>query len=101
VRDLIKEGALYANSRKAFHCFTWDTQKPEKRGFDKVEGEPEDKDDNEQEDQDEYINEYHPTEDDLRVDVTDEEFLLEPEELLAAALEIADSALVDSDADDE
>ncbi|KAJ7828989.1 hypothetical protein B0H13DRAFT_1916733 [Mycena leptocephala] len=33
VRDLIKEGSLYANTRKAFRRFTRDTRKAEKRGF--------------------------------------------------------------------
>ncbi|KAJ7728485.1 hypothetical protein B0H16DRAFT_1330899 [Mycena metata] len=98
VRDLIKEGAVYADSRKAFHRFTRDTRKPEKRGLDTVdtgatheEGgqggaaeEPED---------------YDPTEDDLRVD--DEEFLLEPDEILASAMDMVDSALVDSDVEDQ
>ncbi|KAJ6575846.1 hypothetical protein B0H10DRAFT_1837543 [Mycena sp. CBHHK59/15] len=35
VRDLIQEGALYANTWKAFHRFTRDTRKPEMRGFDR------------------------------------------------------------------
>jgi hypothetical protein len=99
VRDLIQEGALYANSRKAFHRFTRDTRRPEKRGFDRAEeeGSQDDGDDELGGDGDEEI--YNPTEEDLRVD--DEEFLMEPTELLAAAAALVDSELMGSDGEDE
>ncbi|KAF8211168.1 hypothetical protein K438DRAFT_1958305 [Mycena galopus ATCC 62051] len=94
VRDLIKEGAVYANSRKAFHRFTRDARKPEKRGFERgEEGLQNEKDDDGEVDGD--PEDYEPTEDDLRVD--DEEFLMEPEEFLAAAKDLFDSELIDSD----
>ncbi|KAF7378269.1 hypothetical protein MSAN_00252300 [Mycena sanguinolenta] len=93
VRDLIKEGAVYANSRRAFHRFTRDTRKPEKRGGDIVTG-AEERDENE-EAEDGEEEDYEPTEDDLRLD--DEEFLLEPAQVLASAMEIVDQALDDLD----
>ncbi|KAJ7127703.1 hypothetical protein C8R44DRAFT_616194, partial [Mycena epipterygia] len=99
VRDLIKEGALYANTRKAFHRFTRDTRRAEKRGFDRpAEGDQiEEEDEGVGEDQPE---DYEPTEDDLRVD--DEEFfdMMEPGEILNMAMELVDSALIDSDTED-
>ncbi|KAJ7135486.1 hypothetical protein C8R43DRAFT_956002 [Mycena crocata] len=67
VRDLIREGALYANTRKAFHRFTRDTRKPEKRGFERDEAGDQMTGDNENEQEGEAEN-YDPTEDDLRVD---------------------------------
>ncbi|KAJ6475102.1 hypothetical protein C8R47DRAFT_1053159 [Mycena vitilis] len=97
VRDLIKEGAVYANSRKAFWRFTRDTRKPERRGFDREEddmqNEPEDDDEGEREIDANEI--YDPTEDDLRVD--DEEFLMEPTDLLAAATDLLESELMNDD----
>ncbi|KAJ6492499.1 hypothetical protein C8R47DRAFT_975886 [Mycena vitilis] len=80
VRDLIQEGAM-----------------PERRGFDRAEegARSEEGDEGDAEDEEET---YNPTEDDLRVD--DDEFLMEPEALLAAAMELVDSELVDSDAED-
>ncbi|KAJ7835271.1 hypothetical protein B0H14DRAFT_2590411 [Mycena olivaceomarginata] len=68
VRDLIKDGVVYANNRKAFHRFTQDTRKPEKRGFDTVEGEGDGEGDEEEEGEPEEVDEYNPTEEDLRVD---------------------------------
>lgn len=99
VRDLIKEGALYASTRKAFHRFTRDTRRAEKQGFDR----PAEGDQNEDEDEDEggdQPEDYDPTEDDLRVD--DEEFfdMMGPGEILNMAMELVDSALVDSDTED-
>ncbi|KAJ6526837.1 hypothetical protein B0H10DRAFT_1974378 [Mycena sp. CBHHK59/15] len=98
VRDLIQEGALYADTRKAFRRFTCDTRKPEKRGFDREEGGAQNgvEDEGEGDVDDEDI--YEPTEDDLRVD--DEEFLREPGDLLAAAIELVDSELIDSDTEE-
>ncbi|KAJ7026463.1 hypothetical protein C8F04DRAFT_1190530 [Mycena alexandri] len=99
VRDPIKEGALYANGRKAFHRFTRDTRKIEKRGFEMEEGGGVGEDgeadlERDGEDgQDEDEENYDPTEDDLRVD--DDEFLLEPNELLASAMDLVDSTLAD------
>ncbi|KAJ6572684.1 hypothetical protein B0H10DRAFT_1964347 [Mycena sp. CBHHK59/15] len=76
VRDLIQEGALYA-----------DTQGGAQNGVeDEGEGDVDDEDI------------YEPTEDDLRVD--DEEFLREPGDLLAAAIELVDSELIDSDTEE-
>ncbi|KAJ6500782.1 hypothetical protein C8R45DRAFT_820620 [Mycena sanguinolenta] len=98
VRDLIKEGLAYANGRKAFRRFTRDTRRPEKRGFDIVTDDSQKEKDEEEEEQEEQ-EEYDPTEDDLRVD--DEEFLLEPSEILASATDMVDSALVDSDVEGE
>ncbi|KAJ7235273.1 hypothetical protein B0H12DRAFT_1027471 [Mycena haematopus] len=100
VRDLIKEGAVYANGRKAFHRFTRDTRKPERRGYQPVD--PVDGGDHNEGDDpeggEEEAEEYTATEDDLRID--DEEFLLEPEQLLSSAREMVDSTLVDSDAEE-
>ncbi|KAF7373720.1 hypothetical protein MSAN_00583000 [Mycena sanguinolenta] len=98
VRDLIKEGAVYANSRKAFHRFTRDTRRPEKQGFDLVE---DDGQENERDEEDEEgeVDEYTPTEEDLRLD--DEEFLMEPEEMMASAMDIVDSMLNGSDGENE
>ncbi|KAJ6456466.1 hypothetical protein C8R45DRAFT_943662 [Mycena sanguinolenta] len=98
VRDLIKEGLAYAKGRKAFRRFTRDTRRPEKRGFDIVTDDSQKEKDEEEEEQEEQ-EEYDPTEDDLRVD--DEEFLLEPSEILASATDMVDSALVDSDVEGE
>ncbi|KAJ7022998.1 hypothetical protein C8F04DRAFT_1213416 [Mycena alexandri] len=98
IRDLIKEGAVYANSRKAFHRFTRDTRKAENRGFDVMEAGATSEGAG-QEEAEEEVDGYEPTEDDLRLD--DEEFLLEPEEILASAIDMVDSALVDSDPEDE
>ncbi|KAJ7177836.1 hypothetical protein C8R46DRAFT_987802 [Mycena filopes] len=101
VRDLIKEGARYANGRKAFHRFTRDTRTVEKRGFETEEGGAandvdEDADgDGGGEGQEES---YDPTEDDLRMD--DEEFLLEPDEMLSSAMNLVDDTLVDSDVEE-
>ncbi|KAJ7429454.1 hypothetical protein B0H11DRAFT_1767668 [Mycena galericulata] len=92
VRDLIKEGSMYANSRKAFHRFTRDTRRPERRGFDTVEGGEEDDLEDEDEGEGEEEN-YEPSLEDLRVD--DEEFLMEPDAMLAAAMELVDSSLGD------
>ncbi|KAJ6577766.1 hypothetical protein B0H19DRAFT_1337487 [Mycena capillaripes] len=100
VRDLIKEGVVYANNRKAFHRFTRDTRKPEKQGFDTAEGEGDGEGDEEEEEgEPEEVDEYNPTEEDLRVD--DEEFLMEPGEILASAMDIVQSILNDSDAEEE
>ncbi|KAF8157762.1 hypothetical protein K438DRAFT_2073769, partial [Mycena galopus ATCC 62051] len=73
VRDLLMEGANYANTRKAFKRFTWDKHKVERRGFtvaeqvaDKEGDEPEEEGGEGQEE------DYEPTEEDLRAD--DEEF---------------------------
>ncbi|KAJ7022234.1 hypothetical protein C8F04DRAFT_971719, partial [Mycena alexandri] len=90
VRDLLREGSLYANTSKAFRRFTRDTRKPEKRGFTAPE---QDEEDAEKEDDDEGQEEdYDATEEDLRAD--DEEFfdMAEPEELLARAMEIVNDA---------
>lgn len=50
---------MYANSRKAFHRFTRDTRKPEKRGFNVVEdggiNEGDDKEEAEEE-----VDDYNP-----------------------------------------
>ncbi|KAJ7930333.1 hypothetical protein B0H13DRAFT_1540139, partial [Mycena leptocephala] len=70
VRDLIKEGELYGNARKAFKRFTHDTRKAEKRGFivpGQVAGEENEEDEDEGQEED-----YEPTEEDLQAD--DEEF---------------------------
>ncbi|KAJ7435655.1 hypothetical protein B0H11DRAFT_2366685 [Mycena galericulata] len=92
VRDLIKEGAMYANSRKAFHRFTRDTRRPERRGFDTAEGGEEDDLEDEDDGEGEEEN-YEPSLEDLRVD--DEEFLMEPDAMMAAAMELVDSSLGD------
>ncbi|KAJ7854006.1 hypothetical protein B0H13DRAFT_1903819 [Mycena leptocephala] len=93
VRDLIMEGALYANGRKAFHRLTRDTRKPERQGFERAEqGAQNEQEDDEGEGETE---DYDPTEDDLRVDY--EEFLMEPGDILAAAAKLVDSELMDSD----
>ncbi|KAJ7430322.1 hypothetical protein B0H11DRAFT_1764586 [Mycena galericulata] len=72
VRDLIKEGSLYANTRKA-------------------EGEGEDED----EDEGELEEDYEPSAEDLRAD--DEEFfdMAEPSELLARATEIVEDMMIE------
>ncbi|KAJ7643193.1 hypothetical protein B0H17DRAFT_1216237 [Mycena rosella] len=93
VRDLIKEGALYANTRKAFHRFTRDTRKPERRGFDRPEGGEQNTGDDDEEEGDSDLEHYEPTEDDLRVD--NEEFLMEPGAILASAMELMDGADLD------
>jgi hypothetical protein len=90
VRDLIREGSRYANTRKAFHRCTRDTRKAEKRGFTAPEpgaGEDDEDEDEGQED------DYEPTEEDLRAD--DEEFfdMSEPAELLARAMDIVDNIM--------
>lgn len=92
VRDLIKEGAVYASSRKAFHRFTRDTRKPEKGGFDATVGGEEEEGEEEGEDEGEAEN-YQPTLEDLRMD--DEEFLMEPDAILRTAMDLVDSTLVD------
>ncbi|KAJ7434062.1 hypothetical protein FB451DRAFT_1195725 [Mycena latifolia] len=99
VRDLICEGTLYANDRKAFHRFTRDTRKLERRGFDRPEGGDENEGDDKEEEGDEEVKveDYTPTEDDLRVD--DKEFLMEPQDMLDTAIQLTDET-VDSDMDD-
>ncbi|KAJ7867538.1 hypothetical protein B0H14DRAFT_3588640 [Mycena olivaceomarginata] len=92
VRDLIKEGALYGNARKAFKHFTRDTRKAEKRGFTvpgQVAGEDEEDEDEGQEE------DYEPTEEDLRAD--DEEFfdMTEPMELFSRAAAMVDDMLAE------
>ncbi|KAJ7177685.1 hypothetical protein C8R46DRAFT_1173954 [Mycena filopes] len=81
VRDLIKEGALPA--RGGF-------EKPEEEGPQNEDEEEEGGDDPEQDDL---------TEEDLRMD--DEEFLMEPKDLLAAATALVDADLIDSDGEEE
>ncbi|KAF8171352.1 hypothetical protein K438DRAFT_1613022 [Mycena galopus ATCC 62051] len=96
VRDLIEEGAAYADGRKTFHRFTRDTRKPEKRGFDRAEVAQNEGEEGTGDIDSDEEDEYNPTEDDLRVD--DEEFLIEPGELLAAAMALLDDGeLMDSD----
>ncbi|KAK6987846.1 hypothetical protein R3P38DRAFT_2805309 [Favolaschia claudopus] len=91
VRDLIKEGAVYADGREAFRRFTRDTRRPRKEGPQAM---PDDGDESDrEEEEEEEIDSYDPTEEDLRVD--DEEFLLEPTEILASAKEMVDSVLID------
>jgi hypothetical protein len=93
VRDLIKEGSLYANTRKAFWRFTRDMRKAEKRGFTTAEpGEQEEEQDGKDEGQEE---DYEPTEQDLQAD--DEEFfdMAEPAELFARAMDMVDAALAE------
>ncbi|KAK7030657.1 hypothetical protein R3P38DRAFT_3266396 [Favolaschia claudopus] len=91
VRDLIREGALYGNGRKAFKRFTRDTRKAEKRGYTEVggRGRPEEEEDSESEVQEDY----EPTEEDLRAD--DEEFfdMTEPGELFSHAAAMVDDIL--------
>ncbi|KAJ7820388.1 hypothetical protein B0H14DRAFT_3089251 [Mycena olivaceomarginata] len=92
VRDLIKEGALYGNARKAFKHFTRDTRKAGKRGFTvpgQVAGEDEEDEDEGQEE------DYEPTEEDLRAD--DEEFfdMTEPMELFSRAAAMVDDMLAE------
>ncbi|KAJ6554728.1 hypothetical protein B0H19DRAFT_1263034 [Mycena capillaripes] len=91
VRDPIKEGSLYANTRKAFRRFTRDTRKAEKRGFTvpghgMAQEDDVDEDDGQEED-------YEPTDEDLRAD--DEEFfdMTDPAELFARAAEIVDDIM--------
>ncbi|KAK6992307.1 hypothetical protein R3P38DRAFT_3435555 [Favolaschia claudopus] len=91
VRDLLREGALYGNSRKAFKRFTRDTRKAETRGYAEAggRGRPEEEEDSEGEGQEDY----EPTEEDLRAD--DEEFfdMTEPGELFSSAAAMVDDIL--------
>ncbi|KAJ7094489.1 hypothetical protein B0H15DRAFT_969182 [Mycena belliarum] len=96
VRDLIKEGALYADTRKAFHRFTRDSRRPERRGFSRSDGVDEDTEGDREEEEEDDVEVYEPTEEDLRMD--DEEFLMEPDEILASAMDLMDS--MDCDAED-
>ncbi|KAJ6479781.1 hypothetical protein C8R45DRAFT_1216261 [Mycena sanguinolenta] len=98
VRDLIKEGAVYADSWKAFRRFTRDIRRPEKQGYDIVEG-GEGHEREEGEEEEEEMDEYHPSEEDLRCD--DEEFLMEPQEVFDSAKDIVESILNDSDAGED
>ncbi|KAJ7929449.1 hypothetical protein B0H13DRAFT_2228509 [Mycena leptocephala] len=90
-RDMIKEGSLYANTRKAFWRFTRDMRKAEKRGF--TEAEPGDVEGDEEEEGAGQEEDYNPTEDDLRVD--DEEFfnMEDRAELLAAAMNLVNDIM--------
>ncbi|KAJ7730237.1 hypothetical protein DFH07DRAFT_756359 [Mycena maculata] len=99
VRDLIKEGVLYADSSKAFRRFTRDTRKAERRGFDTAEGgnEGETGDENEEDGDEGEVENYDVTEEDLRMD--DEEFLMEPGEILTSAMELVD-CMLNSDMED-
>ncbi|KAJ7851211.1 hypothetical protein B0H13DRAFT_2360239 [Mycena leptocephala] len=90
VRDLIREGSRYGNTRKAFKRFTRETRKAEKRGFTAPEPSAGEDDEDEDEGQEE---DYEPTEEDLRAD--DEEFfdMSEPAELLSRAMDIVDNIM--------
>jgi hypothetical protein len=90
-RDMIREGSLYANTRKAFWCFTRDMRKAEKRGF--TAAEPGDVEGDEEEEEAGQEEDYDPTEDDLRVD--DEEFfnMEDRTELLAAAMNLVNDIM--------
>ncbi|KAJ6607231.1 hypothetical protein B0H10DRAFT_1818766 [Mycena sp. CBHHK59/15] len=92
VRDLIHEGSLYANTKKAFRHFTRDTRKAEKRGFSATEPAVAEDEEDDGEGQEE---DYEPTEEDLRAD--DEEFfdMAEPAELLARAMDMVDDILAE------
>ncbi|KAJ7448403.1 hypothetical protein FB451DRAFT_1411417 [Mycena latifolia] len=93
VRDLIREGSHYANTRKAFWRFTRDTRKAETRGF--TPAQPGDRMEEEEDDSEGQQEDYEPTEDDLRAD--DEEFfdMAEPAQLLARAMEIVDDVMAE------
>ncbi|KAJ6533262.1 hypothetical protein B0H10DRAFT_1972836 [Mycena sp. CBHHK59/15] len=92
VRDLIHEGSLYANTKKAFRRFTRDTRKAEKRGFSATEPAVAEDEEDDGEGQEE---DYEPMEEDLRAD--DEEFfdMAEPAELLARAMDMVDDILAE------
>ncbi|KAJ7750116.1 hypothetical protein DFH07DRAFT_869149 [Mycena maculata] len=76
-----------------------DLIKEEKRGFNTTEGDGKGETTDEEEDKGDEgeVENYDATEDDLRVD--DEEFLMEPAEILAAAKDLVDS-MADSDIED-
>ncbi|KAJ7696136.1 hypothetical protein B0H16DRAFT_1706433 [Mycena metata] len=92
VCDLVKEGVLYADGRKVFHRFTRDARRPECGGFEVPEEEvlPSDQEEDENDPEQESL-----TEEDLRVD--NEELLMEPQDLLEAAMKFVDEELIDSD----
>ncbi|KAJ7175486.1 hypothetical protein C8R46DRAFT_1213956 [Mycena filopes] len=91
VRDLIREGSLYANTRKAFRRFTRDLRKPEKCGFHTPQSDGEG--DGEGEDGEGQEEDYDPTEEDLRADDEESFDMAEPAALLSRAMDIVEDAM--------
>ncbi|KAF7289741.1 hypothetical protein MIND_01347700 [Mycena indigotica] len=96
VRDLLREGASQASTRKAFARFTRDIRRAKRHGFEvnTMEQEAGEEDEGDEAEQ----HEYDARQEDLEID--DDELAMNPELLLEAAREMADAAFAEMDIGD-